>query len=159
MAEQIQTGDFPHQQVSAAMLGQKRLEKYPSTTSEGELTAHATPRAKQFRDDIEALKEFDEGDELVCELHGNLIKVFSSHVDSFSALDLNVIRARHGCRATPPPGTRREFGDVPEKETHKTHQCRCWTREGERYTDFFESHKARVAQEVHSPVFWAARTH
>ena len=35
---------------------------YPSLRREGTLTAHVTPWAKQFRDDIEALKELDEGE-------------------------------------------------------------------------------------------------
>ena len=41
-------------------------------TSGRMLTAHVTPRAKQFRDDTAALKAFDEGDELVCELKRRL---------------------------------------------------------------------------------------
>ena len=48
------------------------MDKYPSLRREGTLTAHVTPWAKQFRDDIEALKEFDEGDVLVREIQGNL---------------------------------------------------------------------------------------
>ena len=32
------------------------VDKHPSLTREGKLTAHATPWAKQFRDDIESLK-------------------------------------------------------------------------------------------------------
>ena len=73
---------------------------------------------------------------------------------SFCALDLNLIRSRYWCRAIPPPGTRRELGEVPEKEPHKTYQCNCWTREEERCTEFFESHTARVAHDVHA-LFWS----
>ena len=43
--------------------GESRPQKYQSMTSEGKLAAGAAPWAKQFRDDIEALREFDEGDE------------------------------------------------------------------------------------------------
>ena len=48
------------------------MDKYPSLRREVTLTAHVTPWAKQFRDDIEALKEFDEGDVLVREIQGDL---------------------------------------------------------------------------------------
>ena len=54
------------------MFGRARMDKYPSLQREGTLTAHVTPWAKHFRDDIEALKEFDDGDVFVRELHGDL---------------------------------------------------------------------------------------
>ena len=38
------------------------------------------------------------------------------HVEDFRALDQNVIRATHWSRAIPPPGTRRELEEAPEKE-------------------------------------------
>ena len=66
------------------MFGRARKYKYPSVTSEEKLTLHATPWAKQFRGDSEALKEFDEGDEFVCELQGDVRIVFFSHVLLFS---------------------------------------------------------------------------
>ena len=56
-------------------MGQTRMDKHPSMTSGEKPTVHATPRAKQFRDDIEALKEFDEGDEFVRQLEGDLRNV------------------------------------------------------------------------------------
>ena len=37
---------------------------------EGDNPIHATPWAKQVRDDINSLKEFDEGDDFLCELNG-----------------------------------------------------------------------------------------
>ena len=36
------------------------------------------------------------------------------------------------------------------KDTHNTYQRKCWTKEGERLTEVFASHKARVAHEVHA---------
>ena len=90
------------------------MDKCPSMTSEEDLTAHAATWAWQFRDDFEVLKAF-EGDAFVCAPKGNLRKVFSTHVDFFCALDLS--GARCWIRAIPPPGTRRELGEVVEKET------------------------------------------
>ena len=58
------------------------------------MTAHATSQTKQFTDDVEALKEFDEGDEFVCKLQEDLRKFFCSHAEVFCTLDLSVIRAR-----------------------------------------------------------------
>ena len=46
-------------------------------TSEEELTAHAAKWAKQFRDDNEVLKEFDEGDEF----QDKLRKVLSTRLE------------------------------------------------------------------------------
>ena len=76
MAERIQKDDLSHQQVLAATFGQTRLNKYPCVTSEGKPIIYATPRAKQFREDIKSLKEIDEGDDLVRELNGDLRKLF-----------------------------------------------------------------------------------
>ena len=45
------------------------MDKYPSMMTEGKLTVHASPWAKQFRDVTEALKEFDKGEVFVCGLH------------------------------------------------------------------------------------------
>ena len=61
--------------------------------SDGKLTIHATPWAKQFQDDIISLTEFDEGDDVVRELHEDLRKVFFLVCRRFCAPDLNVIRA------------------------------------------------------------------
>ena len=107
---------FPRQQVSAAMFGQARMDKHPSLTREGKLAAHATPWAKQFRGDIEALTLFDESDVFVRELQGDLRKVFS-HVDSFCALD---------------PERRQRQEEVTERETHKTLQLGCCAKERQR---------------------------
>ena len=62
MAEQIQNKDSYCQQVLAAIFGHACTDKHPGMTSEEELTAHVTPWANQFRDDIAVLKEFDAGD-------------------------------------------------------------------------------------------------
>ena len=48
----------------ARLLHRNGWDKCPSMTRDGKLTAHATPWAKQFPDDIEALKELDEGDDI-----------------------------------------------------------------------------------------------
>ena len=86
-AKRMADDDVSHQQVSAAMFGRARMDKYPSLRREGTLTAHVNPWAKQFRDDIEALKEFDKRDVFVRELQGDLLRtVLSSHVDFFCAL-------------------------------------------------------------------------
>ena len=77
MAEQIQKDDRSHQQVLAAIFGQTRLDKFPCVTSEGKPTIYATPWAKQFREDIKSLKEIDEDDDLVRELHEDFRKFFS----------------------------------------------------------------------------------
>ena len=74
------------------MFGRSRMDKYPSLRREVTLTAHVTPWAKQFRDDIDALKEFDEGDVLVRELQGDLR------------------RTRHWSRAIPRDRTQSESG-------------------------------------------------
>ena len=58
-------------------------------TSVEKLIAHATPRAKKFRNDIEALKEVDDGDQFVRELQRDSRKVMSSHVDLCCALYFN----------------------------------------------------------------------
>ena len=42
------------------------MDKYLCMTSDGKLTA------KQFRDDINSLKEFDEGDDFARELNGDV---------------------------------------------------------------------------------------
>ena len=41
-------------------------------------------------------------------------------------------------------GTRQELKKVLEKGIHKTYQCRCWTQEGERCTEFFEPLRVTV---------------
>ena len=112
-----------------------------SMTSEETLTVQY-PVGKQFRDYIEAPKE-DGGDEFVRELLGDLTKVFSSHVDVLCALDLSVLRACYWSRGIPLLGTRRELGEVSEKDTHKTHQCRCRIVEGQRCTEFSLNHTER----------------
>ena len=111
MTDQIQKDDLSHQQVLAAILKQTRVDKYPSMTNEG------------FRDDINSLKEFEEGKDFVRELKEDL-------------------------STWPLPETVQEPGEAPEKETHKTYRCRCWTEEGEKCTKLFETHRARVAHEV-----------
>ena len=67
---------------------------YFCMTSSGKLTIHATPWAKQFQDDIEALKEFDEGDGFFHELNEELTNVFLKHVVECCALGFNVLRVR-----------------------------------------------------------------
>ena len=57
-------------------------------TSDGKLTFYATPWATQFRDDINSLKEFDEGDDFVRGLNGDLTFFYLYAVD-FCALDSN----------------------------------------------------------------------
>ena len=51
--------------------------------------------AKRFRDDINLLMDFDEGDDFVCQLNGDWRIVFM-YVEDFCALCLNVIRADIG---------------------------------------------------------------
>ena len=63
MAEQIQKYDLSHQQMLAAIFGQTRLDRCSCTTNERRLTSCAIPREKQFRDDINSLKDFGKGDE------------------------------------------------------------------------------------------------
>ena len=91
------------------------------------------------------------------ELNGELRKVSYLHAEECSALDLNVMRARYWSTKWPLPGTVEEREEVFEKETHKTYQCRCWTREGEKCTDFFETYNAGVAHEVRA--LWLGSTH
>ena len=117
-------------------------------TSDGKLTIYATPWAKQCRDDINSMNEFDEGDDLVRELNGDLRKVVSLYPEDFCARGFKCDPSKV-LEHNVPPGT--------VQETPRTYQCRCWTREGEKCTDFFETHNARVAHEVH--VCWLGGTH
>ena len=71
LTEQIQKYDLSCQQVPAAVLWQTRMDIRPCMKNDGKLTIHATPWAKQFRDDINSLKESDKGDDFVCELNGD----------------------------------------------------------------------------------------
>ena len=119
-------------------------------TNEGRPTAYATPWAEQLRDYSNSLKEFGDGDDLVRELNGDLRKVSFMDVENVCALDANVVRARYWSRTWPFPGTCRELGEVLEKETHKTCQCKCWTKKGEKCMERFETHKARLAHAVHA---------
>ena len=64
MAEQMRQGDDAPDQVLAAIFFHTRLDVHAGMTSNGYLTANATPWAKQFRDDIESLRHIDEGDGL-----------------------------------------------------------------------------------------------
>ena len=89
------------------------------------------------------------------DLNGDLRQASLLHVESFCALDLNVIRARYWS-AIPPPGKRREFGEVREKETHKTYQCRNWTKESEKCTELLY-HTKQGWRIKCTPCFWAAR--
>ena len=57
---QLQRDDVSHQQVLSAIFGQNRLNKYTCMTSDEKLTIFATPWAKQFRDDINSLKDLDD---------------------------------------------------------------------------------------------------
>ena len=100
---------------------QARLDKYFCTTDEVKLTIYATPWTQQFRDDVEALMELDEGDELDGDLRKGLLLCV---LKDFCTLDLNVVRATCWSRAISSPGTRRELGEVLDKETHKTYHLR-----------------------------------
>ena len=139
------------------MFGRARKDKYPSLTRDEKLSGHVTPWANEFRDDTEALKEFAEGDVFVRELQGDCRRVFSSHVDSFCALDLNVVRTRHSRRAIPPPATRQKQEEVTEIETYKKLQCRRCTKEGQRCTEFY-FHTKRACRVKRVPCFWVTRT-
>ena len=65
MTEQIQKYDVSHQQVLVSIFGQLRLDKHPCMTS-----------ACMTSDDINSLNEFDEGEDFVRELNGDLRNVF-----------------------------------------------------------------------------------
>ena len=132
MAQQIQKDDLCHRQVLGAILEQTRLDTFPYMTNEGKLT-----RQKQFRDEINSLKEFDEGDDFVRELDRDVRKVFSLYAEDFCAIELNVIRAKALEHNVATPGTVRELEEVPEKQTHNTWRCRCWTKDCEKCTEFF----------------------
>ena len=83
-------------------------------------------------------------------MNGSLRKDSYLYAETCSAHDLNVIEARFSDTKWPPPGTAEEREEIFEKETHKTYRCRCWTRQGEECTVFFETHRAGVAHEVHA---------
>ena len=63
-------------------------------TEDGKVTPKTTPYAKRFQDDINSLKEFEGGDDIVFELDGGLRKVCRLYADDFCAIDLNVIEAK-----------------------------------------------------------------
>ena len=98
-------------------------------TDDGKLTSYATPWAKQFRDDINSLKQFEGCDDMMREINGDFRHVFGVYADDFCAID-------------------QECEEVSAEEIHKTYQCRCWTKEGEWCREFLETHKASIAREV-----------
>ena len=113
-----QTEDDPsHQQVLAAIFGQTRLDKYICMPSEGKLTIHATPWAKQFQDHINSLEEFDEGDDFVPEMNGDLRKVFFMHMEDFSILILPCCEQGTGAEQSRP--RERNAQNIPAQMPNK----------------------------------------
>ena len=76
VGEQDQKDDPSHQQVLAAISGQTRVDKFPLHDERRETDNLRHPWAKQFRDDINSLKEFDEGDDFVSQRNGDWMMVF-----------------------------------------------------------------------------------
>ena len=76
MAEQMRQGDDAPDQVLAAIFFHTRLDALASMTSNGHLTANATPWAKQLRDDIESLRHVDEGDGRASDTKGDMLTLF-----------------------------------------------------------------------------------
>ena len=66
MTAQIQKYDLSQPASAGGNFWTKHLDKYLCMASDGKLTA------KQFRDDINSLREFDEGDDFVRELNGDV---------------------------------------------------------------------------------------
>ena len=95
MAEQMRQGDDASDQVLAAIFGQTRLEAHAGMTSDGHLTAYATPWARQFRDDIESLRHVDEGDERVSDTGGDMRTLFSELTERFVELDVEITGANY----------------------------------------------------------------
>ena len=76
--------------------------------------------------------------------------MFFLHVESFCALDLNVIRARYWSRAIPPPGTRREPSEMPERNAQNVPVQMLDKRGRDVYGFFKKSYRVKVAHEVHA---------
>ena len=112
MTEQIQKHAISHSNWWRQFLDKRAWTDTPAWRA-------MTPWEKQFRDDINSLKEFDESDDFVRELNGDLKKVFHLYAEDFCALDSNVIRARYWSTKGP-----EEREEALGKETLNTCQCR-----------------------------------
>eukprot|EP00974_Lingulodinium_polyedra_P035491 3405889-Lingulodinium_polyedra.AAC.1 len=59
----------------------------------GTLTPHSTPWARQFRDDLKAMAQFDDFEELDAVAEGNIMEFVSKDVaERISALDATQLR-------------------------------------------------------------------
>ena len=91
------------------------------------------------------------------ELNGDLRKVFTCMMKILHLVEMasdRDIGAQNDRSRGQPKNVKRFLG---KKATHKTHQCRCRTKEGEKCTERFESREARVAHQVHA--VWLGGTH
>ena len=115
-------------------------DKRPCMKNDGKLTIHATPWAKRFRDDINSLKEFDEGDDFVCELNGDWMKFFVCRRFLRTRFNFDPKNGRLQKQ-------QKNVRSLVRKKTPKTYHCRCWAKEV-RNAPSFETHKSTAAHEV-----------
>ena len=85
-------------------------------TGDGKLTPHATSWAKHFRDDINSLKESDEGGDFVRELNGDVRKVFHLHAEESCADGLHQGQLKNVRRLPRNKHTKRTSADVGRKK-------------------------------------------
>ena len=104
-------------------------------------------------DGIKSLKESEEGHGFVRALSGDLRKVFFFNIctpNIFCALDLNVIPARDWSTTSATPGNspRRRRGS--RERNAQNFPVQTFDKRGREVHGFFDTHKARVAHDVHA---------
>ena len=87
----------------AALCGQVDFETRPTIDHSGKLTTHANPWAIQLREDLEALGACDDGRDLVQELDGRVLLVFSTFKDASVSIDCSVLHRQSLSVTIPPP--------------------------------------------------------
>eukprot|EP00974_Lingulodinium_polyedra_P033042 3178193-Lingulodinium_polyedra.AAC.1 len=90
----------------------------------GMLTLHSTPWARQFREDLKAMAQFDDFEEVDAVAEGNLMEFFSKDVaERISALDATQLRVATWAASLPPA---RDTSEKHKKRVRTLKTCpRC----------------------------------
>ena len=113
----MQREDHASDQVLSAIFGQTRLWTCSQASrATGTRERVWTPGPSSSALDIESLREFDEGDELVSDTRGDLRALFTELVERFAELNLEIVMDKYWSRTIPPVGAENVRGDGAENE-------------------------------------------
>ena len=129
-----------HVALLAAVFGQCEFETLPTVDLHGRVSRNANPWALQFKSDVESLAECDDGKDLVEQLAGRVVRVFSDFREAFARVDCSVLRRQFLSVAIPPPGFEYPAPDLLDAvETERPHKCDCLLDNGSLCEAAFDS--------------------